>query len=98
MSRQAESRLSRKIVLRLMELGFQKAWKNHGDAFSEAGLSDVMGIKDGTFVAIEVKLDTAVTELQQRFLDKLNEGGAVAFEARSVKEVEEVLRERGVIA
>jgi hypothetical protein len=53
------------------------------------GVADILGIlKDGRFLAIEVKSPTGkVPPHQQLFLDEISGRGGVAFVARSVEEV-----------
>ncbi len=53
------------------------------------GVADILGIlKDGRFLAIEVKSPTGkVSPHQQQFLDEINARGGVAFVARSAEEV-----------
>lgn len=51
-----ESDLVRKILVRLN--GGSKAyyWKIHQDQYQEKGISDILGVDDGAFIAMEVKL------------------------------------------
>ncbi len=53
-----------------------------------AGFSDIIGIYEGRFLAIEVKvLGKKPTEAQQAFLDAVTAAGGVAFCAHSLDEV-----------
>jgi hypothetical protein len=56
-----------------------------------AGTSDIIGmLKGGKFFAIEVKAPDRIrttTQLQQEFIDKINNGGGVAFVAISIQDV-----------
>lgn len=57
-----------------------------------AGISDLLGIYKGRFVAIEVKLPSnkkGTTRLQDWFINTINACGGLGFVARSVQEVEE---------
>lgn len=70
--------------------------KQHGSAFSQAGVSDLLGCLDGVFVAAEVKapdnyghsVDRAVekgpTVKQVAFLEKVAKAGGVAGVVASV--------------
>lgn len=58
----------------------------------EKGVSDIIGCKDGRMIAIEIKTPGGkVTSHQQRFIDRVNEAGGVAFVARSIEDVIEGL-------
>lgn len=61
--------------------------------FGFKGCSDVIGqLKDGRFLAIEVKSPTGRPSAEQlAFLDRVNSAGGVAFLARSVDDVTEGL-------
>ena len=53
------------------------------------GVSDILGIFNGKFLAIEVKSAKGKpTEHQKRFLDEVLEHGGIAFIARSIEDVE----------
>lgn len=68
-------------------------WKNHGGPMSQAGLPDLMAVRNGYFIAIEVKNSRgSVTPMQSHFLKKLQEQGFNAFVARSAWEVAERLK------
>lgn len=77
-------------------------WKNHSvgipngkGGFRKAGkkgVSDILGIYRGTFLAIEVKgPKTAMTTEQDKFLKDVIANGGCAFVARSVDNVKEML-------
>lgn len=54
------------------------------------GVSDILGIWNGRFVAIEVKSKTGrVTTEQRAFIEEMNTLGAIAFVARCVADVRE---------
>lgn len=56
--------------------------KYHGSPYSEAGVSDLLGCLDGTFFAVEVKVDTDkydVTVKQRAFLDRVVTAGGHAM-------------------
>jgi hypothetical protein len=57
-----------------------------------AGTSDLIGWKDGIFVAIEVKKPGKdATPLQQAFLDDVKAAGGISGVARSVEEAVDIL-------
>ena len=75
---------------------FEEAYffKIHGGPMQMAGISDLIGIYKGRFVAIEIKTPEnkkGVTKLQKKFIDKINSCGGLGFVACSVQEVEENL-------
>lgn len=67
-------------------------WKNHGTGYSTAGLPDLMALKNGRFVAIEVKRPgKQPSEIQRQWLKRLSSAGVTAFVACSVDDVASVL-------
>lgn len=67
-------------------------WKNHGSAYSEVGLPDLMAVHRGEFIAIEVKRPgSKTTAPQRRWLRKLAEQGILAIVATSAQEVVDAL-------
>ncbi len=60
--------------------------------FKLKGVSDIIGIFDGKFLAIEVKTEKGkLSEHQVEFLDRVRENGGIAIVARSVEDVEQAL-------
>jgi penicillin-binding protein-related factor A (putative recombinase) len=58
------------------------------------GISDILGILYGKFIAIEVKSATGRLRPEQKaFLEKINRMGGIAFEARSIDDVDARLRQ-----
>lgn len=52
------------------------------------GMSDIIGIVEGRFLAIEVKSEKGVLSPDQKsFIMDVNESGGVAFVARSIQDV-----------
>lgn len=93
MARQAESTLSNKIKKWLNANGF-KAWKVWQGAYSEGGIADIHGIRDGKYLACETKTkDGATTALQDRFLSDVRERGGYTISPRSLAEVQAFVRE-----
>ncbi|MDZ4245614.1 MAG: hypothetical protein U1D67_00670, partial [Dehalococcoidia bacterium] len=62
-----------------------------------AGLSDIVGLYKGRFVAIEVKLPKRrkyVTSIQQQFLDNIKENGGIAGVATDVDEAIKIVKDQ----
>ena len=75
--------------LKIRGVWHYKQWQGLG---SMAGVSDIIGIYKGRYLAIEVKGPKGqVTEKQQRFIDRVNIEGGLAFVARGVEDVIERL-------
>ncbi len=56
------------------------------------GISDILGLINGRFVAIEIKSENGkVSFYQQEFIDNINDNGGCAFIARSIEDVEKNL-------
>ena len=63
-------------------------WKQWQGPMGEKGVSDVIGCHNGQFIAIEIKSGKGrVTPYQQRFIDRVNDAGGLAFVARSLQDV-----------
>lgn len=64
-------------------------WKNwSGPLTPNKGIPDILGVYHGRFLAIEVKRPGCnPTADQQKFLDRINAEGGLAFVARSVDDV-----------
>lgn len=84
----SEASIVRRIKTALKDAGW-RVWKNHGSAYSEPGLPDLMAIRDGKFVAIEVKRPRSgrLSAAQTRWIKKIEEQGHEALVARSVDDV-----------
>jgi len=55
-------------------------WKNHGSQFSPTGLPDLCAIKDGIFLAIELKMPhKKPTPVQLAWITDINDHGHYAF-------------------
>lgn len=64
-------------------------WKNFGTLGSAVGVSDILGIYKGRFLAIEVKTERGkLSPAQERFIQNINDNGGIAFVARSIDDVE----------
>lgn len=72
-------------------------WKNHGSAFSEVGLPDLMGLKDGNFIGIEMKKPGgAPTKKQLRWLEKIRSRGGSGAVIDNMEDLKAFLRETGL--
>lgn len=84
-----EKMIQNQILGYLRTIGIY-CWKHwQGPMSPLKGVSDILGImKDGKFIAIEVKTDRGrVTPEQQNFLDIINRNNGMAFLAKSLDEV-----------
>ena len=64
--------------------------------FHIRGASDILGIYNGKFLAIEVKTPQrrrSVSEEQHAFMERVKEEGGIAFVATSIEDVERELNE-----
>ncbi len=89
----------RNITVWRINVGAAKYEKKNGSLsfvrFGVPGMSDLIGIFQGKFLAIEVKRPSCikrVTPAQQAFLDQVNGAGGLAFVATSIEDVEEKLK------
>lgn len=91
MAKQPESRLVSSIREMLDQDGWY-TWKNHGGPYMAAGLPDIMGLKDGRFLAVEAKMPgRTATPTQTRTLARLAERGAIVVVAYSVADVADAI-------
>lgn len=76
--------------LKIKRIFHWKAWQGLG---SEKGVPDILGVlPGGKALMIEIKTEKGrVSEQQEAFIEKARKLGAVAFVARSVNEVMQVL-------
>lgn len=99
-----ESQIQRQI-LDYLEIRGIFHWRNNTGAFRDdkqhlyrfgfKGSSDIIGVlPGGRALFIEVKRPTGrLTDAQKEFLARAHMAGALAFEARSVEEVDQRIRE-----
>jgi hypothetical protein len=94
MKPQSEAEITAGIRRLLASLGVWH-WKHwSGPMTYPRGISDILGIWKGRFLAIEIKRPGGqLTVEQQRFLDRVKIEGGVSFVARSV---DDVITELGV--
>lgn len=93
-----EKKVEDKIKIYLDSLGAYYL-KVHGSMYQPSGTPDILACVNSRFVAIEVKRPKGgvVSELQKSKLRKIKMAGGVAIVARSVEDVQEVLKENGLI-
>jgi hypothetical protein len=64
------------------------AFKHWSGPMSKAGISDILGIHEGRFLAIEVKTASgSLSPAQARFLANVVDRGGIGFVARSAEDV-----------
>ncbi|HEA67979.1 MAG TPA: VRR-NUC domain-containing protein [Desulfobacterales bacterium] len=83
--KQTEAEITKAIRNMLRILGVFH-WKNFsGPMQHPKGISDILGIWKGRFLAIEVKTETGlVSDHQKEFLRNVNLSGGIGFVARSI--------------
>ncbi len=90
-----ESSLTRSILKALQRRG--GFWfKVHGHPGQRRGIPDIIGVYQGRFFGLEVKVPgraTRVTELQSYILDQIREAGGVADVITSADEAIKLLEE-----
>ena len=91
---EAETTKAIRNLLRLLGVWHYKNFS--GPMQYPKGISDILGIWEGKFMAIEVKTKIGrVSEHQVKFIDSVNDAGGLAFVARSVDDVIDKLGVRG---
>ena len=74
-------------------------WKQHQGLGSTPGVSDILGIYGGRFLAIEVKAPGRKVKpgsAQERFLAEIHTRGGIAVEADSVEALVAGFRKHGI--
>ena len=92
---QPEAKLTAKIRAYLNGLDDSFFWKARGDPRQHKGISDLIGVYHGMFVALEVKLPSnkrGLTLYQKVFLLKVKRAGGKAFVVRSLADVKRVFK------
>ena len=97
-----EKAIQEAIIKRLKEDFDEVAWVMtvnpgltvYGRKSVAAGTSDIIGqMKDGTFLAIEVKVPgKSVTDIQKKFLQTVKDNGGTAFMCDDERKLETLLR------
>ena len=94
MAKKKESLIVNGIRKRLNDIEGAFFFKIHGGPMQMAGISDIIGIYKGRFIAIEVKRPEnrkGVTKIQAFFLDRVNRCGGLGFVSTSIEETLEKL-------
>jgi hypothetical protein len=66
----------------------KKVYRRPMNKYHMIGVSDILGVYDGKFLAIEVKTQSGVVSNEQRsFINQINREGGIAFVARSLDDV-----------
>lgn len=67
-------------------------WKNHGSIYFSAGTPDIMAMKDGIFIAIELKVPKKKpTPVQLAWIADINDHGHYAFWADNLPAIKYLL-------
>lgn len=96
-----EADIQREVMMELSNLG-AVAWRNNTGAYKAneryvryglcVGSSDIIGIYQGRFLAVEVKTPKGkLTEAQKNFLNTVNANGGIGFTARRKEDVKKFL-------
>ena len=81
-------------IIRCLRADGWLVWKNHGTQFSTTGLPDLMAVREGRFIAIEVKRPGGkTTPMQDWWIEQLRAQGVAAGVATSVDEAVEIAAE-----
>lgn len=87
-----ESTLTRSIMAYLNGLPDCKAVKFHGSALTQAGTPDVLAVRNGHAIWLEVKTTTGkTTAIQDYRLDQWRQAGCTVAVVRSLAEVRRLL-------
>jgi hypothetical protein len=90
----SENDLQKKIVKVLNSYEGTFFTRIHGSPYQRMGLPDVVGVWQGTFYGLEVKLpgkERNLTAIQQRTLDKINAAGGIGEMVTTVDQAEEAV-------
>lgn len=94
--RQPESQLTNRIRI-VLEAKVGGLWlKIHGSAYQVGGIPDLIGIVNGHFFGLEVKMpgkDDTVTRKQQWFLEQIRQHGGTSAVVMNPKEALAIVRE-----
>lgn len=88
-----EKTIENKIKAYLKSIGAYY-FKHHGNQFSQVGVPDIIACYKGHFIGIEVKNETGKTSpLQDINLKMIQDAGGYSLVARSVEDVEWVIKD-----
>lgn len=73
-----------------------KIWKAGSGMYSAGGVSDIIGVVDGVFIAVEVKrpMFFEISKLQEKFISDIEEAGGIGCIATYPEDVDELLWKR----
>ncbi len=87
-----ESSITKNILNYLRTIPGCFAWKEHGGAYSAAGIPDIICCYKGRFVAFEVKTETGrLSKLQEYALRQITNAGGTAVKVTSLTDVIKIL-------
>lgn len=92
-----ESKLQKQIRDALMKWENLYCVKMHGGPHQARGLPDIVGVVEGIFFGIEVKMpgkEKTLTPIQKKKLNDIANAGGIAIIATSVEQAETRLRKR----
>ena len=75
-------------------------FKTHGNGFQLPGIPDLIGLTDGRFIAVEVKVpgkEWNTSKAQDALIELINKCGGIAFVASSIDTVEDRLMAEGIL-
>lgn len=91
----SESQIKKEIIAYLKERGIWHYVQHQSSPYQNVikkGISDIIGIFQGRYLAIEIKDAKGLVRKEQKvFIEEVLEQGGVAFVARSVSEVKNKL-------
>ena len=101
MAKQAESKLSSKIMASLRAAGYW-CFKVHGSALQMSGIPDILVCADGIFIGLETKMPdkrSNVSPRQELVMGEIGAAGGycsvICSEVEAMEYVESILRGRG---
>jgi hypothetical protein len=75
-----------------------KVFRKHSNPFAINGVSDILAIQNGRFIAVEVKSEKGKPTADQiKFIEKINSNGGIAIIARSWEDAKKQLLEAGIV-
>lgn len=89
MATKPETKLVQEIMLALKRECSGLYFNVNGNPFQRKGISDILGVSEGYFIAIEVKIkgkESTLTEHQKRFIRDVEKAGGIAFMTTSAED------------
>lgn len=95
---QNETKKVRDPIKKWLQSEGWRVWRNTQSTYSEAGISDLMALKNGRFVAVETKdKGKKATKLQERFIaDMRSHGASLAIVVDSLSSFQNAMRDAGL--